>query len=48
MGGCIDLISPPESIEIYADGGVLEPKSLMVHHISRYFGDSQSSGQLVK
>ena len=33
IGGCTKVISPPESPKYCADGGVLEPKSLLVHHI---------------
>jgi hypothetical protein len=38
-----DVISPPESLDMCVDGGVLEHQTLMVHHTS--LGFSRSRGQ---
>ena len=40
MGVCAEVIPPPEYLECCVDGGVLEPRSLLVHHIPRDSGDS--------
>ena len=42
MGGCSEeVISPPESPKHCANGGVLEPKVMQVHHTSRIPKDNQ-------
>lgn len=45
-GVCEDLIPTSESLEWYVDVWVLEPRSLLFHHIPISFGDSKSSSQL--
>ena len=40
MGGCTEVISPPKSPKCCAKGGVLEPNSLLAHHI---FGSSRDN-----
>jgi hypothetical protein len=38
MGGCYnDVISPPGSLEMCVDGGMLEHQELMVHQMSLRF-----------
>ena len=47
MGGChLDIISPPKSLDHYANVGVLQPWVMLVNHTSRPFGENQSIDQL--
>ena len=42
-GVCSEHVIPPlVSPNHCVDGGVLEPKVLVVHHTFRYFGDNES------
>ena len=45
MGGCEKVITPSESLYYCVDRGMLEPKSLLVHHTSRAYRDNQSIGR---
>ena len=43
MVACVDVISPLESLEHFANGGMLELMVMMVQNNSRSFGDILSS-----
>ena len=44
LGWCIDVISPPVSLECCDNVGVLESQVLLVHHISGTFGSNNLIG----
>lgn len=48
MGGCRDVILPPEYLECFANRGLLEPQVLLVHHVPGSSGDNRSIGQMKK